>query len=119
MPYVSIYVPALQRLLLPTMADPVTQNARAREIRLADVGNASLPEDRPLADDEPTTGWNLRRTGAGLVLLAAGCCIAYWTFGRSIFVPGSRHSAVPVDRPSDTRIIDWASFDQMMRRSWG
>lgn len=119
---ISSRIAAQQRPLLPCAADAPPGNRADRDIRLSDLGNASLPGTAPPDSASPPPGLcAAKKIGALLTVTAVGCCVTYWTFGWPIFGPLEKPGeGVPV-RSAHTRdsIHAWARVDRVLRKSVG
>ncbi len=123
MPHVSLAVPAQHHTLLPKIAGGGAEAARARDIRLSDLGNGELPSNATLTRmGEDEMRWTPMRMVAAL-LLVVGSCVAYWTFGRPVFGSVSRQGAGPAPAPTTVDPsrpkTDWNRVNRILSKSYG
>lgn len=86
---------------------------------LLDVRNGELPRTVTLASGPAQERANWSRILIGVASLALLGSVAYWTFGKSIFLPGQTqsHDVEPVVSPRSA--VDWARLDAVLRKSIG
>ncbi|GAB3063651.1 hypothetical protein [Stenotrophomonas tumulicola] len=86
---------------------------------LLDVRNGELPRAVTIAPGPAQDRANWSRVLVGVASLALLGSVAYWTFGKSIFLPGQTqaHDGEPVVSPRST--VDWARLDAVLRKSIG
>lgn len=82
------------------------------------IRNAALPETPRDTVPVATSAVTRRKVGVALVTAAMFASVAYWTFGRSLFVVRSG-SAEPEATPQPGRGTDWAAVDAELRKSVG
>lgn len=82
------------------------------------VRNGELPLTLATAPGPAATGANWRRLLVGVTTLALLGSVAYWSFGRPIFLSQAQaDQAKPTASPGS--IVDWARVDAVLRKSIG
>lgn len=114
-----IHATATARSVPPHAAFPAGRPGAAETALLpVCIRNTALPDTAREAVPVATSAVTRRKVGVALFTVAMLGSLAYWTFGRSLFVVGSG-SAEPEATPQPGRGTDWAAVDAELRKSVG